>query len=77
MEAAKKLLKLSGKRAGKLKKVPSCVRDTKRASNCHFDCTGTLRPDDLDVNGFSRLLQHSEVPDPDLLIRTSGELRVR
>jgi undecaprenyl diphosphate synthase len=32
--------------------------------------------DDLDENRFSRYLFTAEIPDPDLLIRTSGEMRV-
>jgi undecaprenyl diphosphate synthase len=35
-----------------------------------------LRPDDVTEESFSRLLYTSGQPDPDLLIRTSGELRV-
>jgi undecaprenyl diphosphate synthase len=37
---------------------------------------GRLGPDDIDEQVFSRYLYTSELPDPDLLIRTSGELRV-
>jgi undecaprenyl diphosphate synthase len=33
-------------------------------------------PDDLDEAGFARRLDTSGIPDPDLLIRTSGELRI-
>jgi undecaprenyl diphosphate synthase len=35
-----------------------------------------LRPDDLDEQRFSELLYTGGQPDPDLLIRTSGEMRV-
>ena len=35
-----------------------------------------LDPDSLDEETFSNYLYTAEVPDPDLLIRTSGELRV-
>jgi undecaprenyl diphosphate synthase len=36
----------------------------------------SLRPDDLDENLFARYLYTAGLPDPDLLIRTSGEFRV-
>ena len=35
-----------------------------------------VRPDDLDEKRFGELLYTSGQPDPDLLIRTSGEMRV-
>ncbi len=35
-----------------------------------------LAPDDLDERAFSNLLYTAGQPDPDLLIRTSGEMRV-
>jgi undecaprenyl diphosphate synthase len=35
-----------------------------------------IRPDDLDEQRFSGLLYTAGQPDPDLLIRTSGEMRV-
>ncbi len=37
---------------------------------------GRLRPEDLDEATFSGFLSTRGLPDPDLLIRTSGELRV-
>ena len=37
---------------------------------------GRARPEDLDEEGFSQLLWTAGQPDPDLLIRTSGELRI-
>ena len=37
---------------------------------------GTLDPARLDEAGFSRHLYTAGIPDPDLLIRTSGELRL-
>jgi undecaprenyl diphosphate synthase len=38
--------------------------------------SGKLRPDDIDTDLFSRFLYTHEWPDPDLLIRTSGEMRI-
>ena len=35
-----------------------------------------IRPDDLDERRFSEFLYTAGQPDPDLLIRTSGEMRV-
>jgi undecaprenyl diphosphate synthase len=37
---------------------------------------GTLDPADLDEAGFARLLSTADMPDPDLVIRTSGEHRL-
>jgi undecaprenyl diphosphate synthase len=37
---------------------------------------GELRPEDIDEQTFAESLMTGDVPDPDLLIRTSGELRV-
>jgi len=38
--------------------------------------SGALRPEDIDEVRVSRALYTDGVPDPDLLIRTSGEMRV-
>jgi undecaprenyl diphosphate synthase len=35
-----------------------------------------LRPDEIDEEALARFLYAPELPDPDLLIRTSGELRI-
>jgi undecaprenyl diphosphate synthase len=37
---------------------------------------GSAAPDDLTEKMFSRYLYTRDIPDPDLLIRTSGELRI-
>ena len=37
---------------------------------------GKLKEEDINPNIFSKYLYTSELPDPDLLIRTSGELRL-
>ena len=37
---------------------------------------GTLTPADIDAALFASRLQSAAIPDPDLLIRTSGEMRV-
>jgi len=37
---------------------------------------GRITPGDLDEDAFSRRLYTAGLPDPDLLIRTSGELRI-
>lgn len=37
---------------------------------------GTIDPANLDWQTFSRFLYTSELPDPDLIIRTSGETRI-
>ncbi len=35
-----------------------------------------ITPDEIDESLLSSLMYHPELPDPDLLIRTAGELRV-
>ena len=37
---------------------------------------GSLKIDEIDEKLFSQFLETAEIPDPELLIRTSGELRV-
>jgi undecaprenyl diphosphate synthase len=37
---------------------------------------GTLEPGSVDADTFSSYLSTSDMPDPDLLIRTSGEMRI-
>ncbi len=37
---------------------------------------GALRADDIDEATFARHLFTADIPDPDLLIRTSGEKRI-
>jgi undecaprenyl diphosphate synthase len=39
-------------------------------------CSGELRPEDIDNQVFESHLETAHIPDPDLLIRTSGELRI-
>ena len=38
--------------------------------------TGELRVEDIDYSVFENFLQTKSLPDPDLLIRTSGEMRI-
>jgi undecaprenyl diphosphate synthase len=38
--------------------------------------TGCLEPENIDEQGFSDALDSHGVPDPDLLIRTAGEMRI-
>jgi undecaprenyl diphosphate synthase len=37
---------------------------------------GSLRPSDITIESFEAALDTAGIPDPDLLIRTSGELRL-
>jgi undecaprenyl diphosphate synthase len=39
-------------------------------------CTGELNPDKINETLFEKHLSTNGIPDPDLLIRTSGELRI-
>jgi len=43
---------------------------------CRRVLEGDLRPEDVTEESFSSFLYTAELPDPDLLIRTAGELRV-
>ena len=38
--------------------------------------SGQLSPDDIDADAFAGFLATADIPDPDLLIRTSGEQRI-
>lgn len=38
--------------------------------------SGALQPADIDENVFANALETADIPDPDLLIRTSGEHRI-
>ena len=50
------------------------VRAIRKAAQ---DCVdGKMRPEEITEEGFSAYLDTAEVPDPDLLIRTSGEQRL-
>ena len=43
---------------------------------CAKALNGELQPDDIDADSISRHLYTHDLPDPDLLIRTSGEVRL-
>ena len=42
----------------------------------HRAAKGEIKPEDITVESFSQSLWTSDIPDPDLLIRTGGEMRV-
>src|SRR4030043_176559 len=42
----------------------------------HEACAGKLNPEAINEAGFEKYLSTEGIPDPDLLIRTSGELRI-
>ena len=45
--------------------------------NIAADClTGKMMPENIDENVFTNYLYTKDIPDPDLLIRTSGEMRL-
>jgi undecaprenyl diphosphate synthase len=46
------------------------------ANACRAAKAGHLDPEQLTLDAFRSYLPHPDVPDPDLLIRTSGELRI-
>ena len=50
--------------------VRACQRAASAAS------TGAIAVDDLDPAGFARFLDTNGMPDPDLMVRTSGEMRL-
>lgn len=43
---------------------------------CDAACAGDLDPASLDEDSFRRFLWRPDIPDPDLVVRTSGELRI-
>ena len=45
-------------------------------SLCEEVAAGKIAPEEIDATLVSRHLYTREIPDPDLLIRTSGEMRV-
>lgn len=53
---------------------PEIVEAARRAAQ--DACAGRLDPEELDEESFARRLYTRGMPDPDLLIRTSGELRI-
>lgn len=44
--------------------------------DCRFGPQGDILPEDVDIKMFSDMLYTKDVPDPDLVIRTSGEQRI-
>ncbi|MFH1514726.1 MAG: polyprenyl diphosphate synthase [bacterium] len=50
------------------------VKTARRLANAVLD--GNLAPDDIDENVFQKYLLTWDAPDPDLLVRTSGEMRI-
>lgn len=46
------------------------------AGLAHDIAIGAIRAEDVDEGLFARYLYTTELPDPDLLIRTSGEMRI-
>ncbi len=50
------------------------IRAAVRIANCIAE--GELKPDDVGPNEFNQFLDTRGIPDPDLIIRTSGEQRI-
>lgn len=50
------------------------VHATKKAAE--LVAKGDIMPEDINENMFAKLLYTSDIPDPDLVIRTSGEQRI-
>jgi undecaprenyl diphosphate synthase len=53
------------------REITDCIRNL-----CTKVVTGELKPEDVSEHLISQNLYTAELPDPDLLIRTSGELRI-
>jgi undecaprenyl diphosphate synthase len=53
------------------REITDCVRKL-----CERVAHGEMRPDDISEDIISGHLYTADIPDPDLLIRTSGELRI-
>jgi undecaprenyl diphosphate synthase len=45
-------------------------------SIAHDAAAGRIRPEDVDEESFAARLDTAGMPDPDLLIRTAGEMRI-
>jgi undecaprenyl diphosphate synthase len=56
---------------GSRQEIVAATRAMARAA-----ATGKLDPEKIDEDAFARHLETADVPDPDLVIRTSGEKRV-
>jgi len=56
---------------GAREEIVSAARSLAADASC-----GKLKPDEIDAELFATRLQTAGIPDPDLLIRTSGEMRV-
>ncbi len=69
-ENGRMVLTLALSYSGREEIVRAAMRFAREVQN------GTLSPDDLDDAVFSRYLESSALPPPDLLIRTSGEIRI-
>lgn len=50
------------------------IRAMRKCANMCIE--GDIRPDDIDENLFANMLDTKDIPEPDLLIRTSGEQRL-
>ena len=50
------------------------VKTARRLANAVLE--GHIAPDDIDENVFQKYLSTYNAPDPDLLVRTSGEMRI-
>ncbi len=50
------------------------IADAAKAA-ARLACEGSIQPDDIDEQMLSGLMYHPEIPDPDIMIRTAGELR--
>ncbi len=56
---------------GGREEILQAIRDVVRDAQA-----GTVRPDDIDEKFFSKRLYTADLPDPDLVLRTSGEERI-
>ncbi len=56
---------------GGREEILQAIRDVVREAQ-----TGRIRPEDIDERFFSRRLYTADLPDPDLVLRTSGEERI-
>jgi undecaprenyl diphosphate synthase len=66
----KMILNLAISYSGRVEIIDAVRAIAKDAKN------GQIRPEDIDETVFSEYLYTKDIPDPDLLIRTSGEMRI-
>ena len=69
-------VRVIGDKTGLAPDIQSSIADLERESREQDGLNFTIRPEDITEEVISEHLDTAGIPDPDLLIRTSGELRL-